>query len=256
MVDAQDLDLDVASQAIAAGHLVVARNLEVLADWAQRPPQGRSRRLHLHFWLRPVRVLDKAQVSGVASERMPPDHMANAQPTGHLSRLDGGMLVRAVGYRRTALPGLPFDGTTGTIPNASGRVLRDGVTALGEYVAGWTKRGPTGVIGTNRRDANETVAALLADAPNLPRAPTRDPEAILKLLANRRVPVVTWAGWRAIDRAETDLGKTHGRPRIRISERPAMLHAASRHPTAEPPGQHRPDDTAPSRHQRWQHDEI
>ncbi|MDQ6895761.1 MAG: hypothetical protein M3171_04005 [Actinomycetota bacterium] len=138
MVDAQDLDLDVASQAIAAGHLVVARNLEVLADWAQRPPQGRSRRLHLHFWLRPVRVLDKAQVSGVASERMPPDHMANAQPTGHLSRLDGGMLVRAVGYRRTALPGLPFDGTTGTIPNASGRVLRDGITALGEYVASRT----------------------------------------------------------------------------------------------------------------------
>lgn len=255
MVDAQDLDLDVGSQAIAAGHLIVARNLEVLADWAQRSPQGRSRRLHLHFWLRPVRVLGKAQVSGVAWERVRPDHTANAQPTGHISRLDADMLVRAVGYRGTALPGLPFDEMTGTIPNASGRVLRDGITAPGEYVAGWTKRGPTGLIGTNRRDANETVAALLADAPNLRRAAIRDREAILKLLTSRGVPVVTWAGWRAIDRAEVDLGKTHGRPRIRISERPALLHAASRHPTAEPDGKHRADDTAP-RPQPWQHDEV
>jgi len=227
---------------------------EVLADWAQRTPQDRSRRLHLHFWLRPVRVLSEAQVSGVKWERMRNDDGGNAQPTGHLSSQDAQMLVRAVGYRGTALPGLPFDETTGTLPNASGRVLRDGAATPGEYVAGWTKRGPTGAVGTNRREADETVDALLTDAPKLPRAPARELGAILELFVSRGVPVVTWSGWHAIDRAETDLGKTHGRPKVGISERPVMLRAASRGTTAQPDG-HQPPEDSPPRRRAWRQDE-
>ena len=227
LVDAQDLALDEAGQAMASRHPSVRRNLDVLHDWAQRTPHGRSRRLHLHFWLRPVRALGKDRVSGVEWERMRVDDMADAEPTGNLIRQDAQMLVRAIGYHGKALPGLPFDETTGTIPNAAGRVLRDGIPSHGEYVAGWIKRGPTGVIGTNRRDANETVAALLADAAELPPAPVRDPDAILELLARRGVRAVSWSGWNAIDLAETDLGRTHDRPRARISDRAVMLRAAS-----------------------------
>lgn len=137
------------------------------------------------------------------------------------------MILRSVGYRGLALPGMPFDEATGVIPNASGRVLRDGVVAPGEYVAGWIKRGPTGVIGTNKRDATETVAALLADAPLLPPAPVRDPDALPHLLAERGARVVTWQGWRAIERAESELGRISGRDRVKIAEREALLRAAA-----------------------------
>jgi ferredoxin--NADP+ reductase len=106
-------------------------------------------------------------------------------------------------------------------------VLRDGAVAPGEYVAGWIKRGPTGVIGTNKSDAQETVTALLADAPALPAAPVRDPDAVLRLLAERGVDVVTWQGWRAIERAEARLGRELGRERSKIVSRAELLRAAA-----------------------------
>jgi ferredoxin--NADP+ reductase len=125
------------------------------------------------------------------------------------------------------VPGLPFDESRGVVPHDRGRVLRDGAVAPGEYVAGWIKRGPTGVIGTNKSDAQETVTALLADAPALPAAPVRDPDAVLRLLAERGVDVVTWQGWRAIERAEAGLGRELGRERSKIVSRAELLRAAA-----------------------------
>jgi ferredoxin/flavodoxin---NADP+ reductase len=139
------------------------------------------------------------------------------------------MVLRAVGYRGIPSPGLPFDQDRGVIPSLAGRVQRDGVAVPGEYTAGWIKRGPTGVIGTNKSDASETVASLLADsdAALLPLAPDRDPAAVLELLASRGVEVVTWDGWRAIEAAEADLGRAQGRDQVKIADRESLLrHAA------------------------------
>ena len=98
----------------------------------------------------------------------------------------------------------------------------------GEYVAGWIKRGPTGVIGTNKSDAQETVTALLEDAPTLPPAPLRDPGMLDQLLADRHARVVPWQGWVAIEVAEAELGRVNGRERAKIVDREALLAAAAR----------------------------
>jgi ferredoxin/flavodoxin---NADP+ reductase len=143
--------------------------------------------------------------------------------------VDVGMVLRAVGYRGVPSPGLPFDDDRGVIPSAAGRVLRDGAAVPGEYTAGWIKRGPTGVIGTNKSDASETVASLLADAAagGVPQAPERDPAAVLALLAHRGVDVVSWDGWRAIEAAEAELGQAQGRDQAKIADREALLRAAA-----------------------------
>jgi ferredoxin--NADP+ reductase len=136
------------------------------------------------------------------------------------------MVLRSIGYRGIVFSGLPFDERAGVVPNDNGRVLSDGKPVAGWYVAGWIKRGPTGVIGTNRRDAHQTVESLLEDAPSSPPAPIRDPDALTALLAERGVTVVTWDGWHAIDVAEVELGRGQGRDRARLVTRDQLLQAA------------------------------
>jgi ferredoxin--NADP+ reductase len=122
------------------------------------------------------------------------------------------------------LPGLPFDPVRGTVPHAAGRVLRDGVPSPGEYVAGWIKRGPTGVIGSNRSCAKETVASLLEDAAALTRRTAADdPLAVLRTWGLRPVE---WAGWLSIERAEAELGRSLGRGPVKIPDWPGLLAAA------------------------------
>ena len=217
LVDPADLVLSPADAELVAAEPTARRNLEVLHQWAQRTPSGRPRRVHLRFRLRPVQVLGTGAVSGLRLEATGP---------GPDLTVDVGMVLRAVGYRGVPSPGLPFDDDRGVIPSAAGRVLCDGVVVPGEYTAGWIKRGPTGVIGTNKSDASETIASLLEDAATLPTAPERDPGAILALLASRGVDVVTWDGWRAIEDAEAELGRAQGRAAVKIADRAALLDAA------------------------------
>jgi ferredoxin/flavodoxin---NADP+ reductase len=226
LLDPADLDLDAASRAVVDEDAVARRNVDTLRGWAEREPAGRPRRIHLHFWRRPVEVCGEAGVRGLVLERTALDEAGRAAGTGETGTVDVQMVFRAVGYRSLPVPGMPFDDEAGVIPHAEGRVLRDGVVSPGEYVAGWVKRGPTGVIGTNKNDAKETVASLLADAPTLPPAPDRDPDAVLRLLDSRGVDVVTWDGWRAIEHAETDLGEAQGRDRTKITDRAALLALA------------------------------
>jgi ferredoxin--NADP+ reductase len=130
-----------------------------------------------------------------------------------------------VGYFGTPLPGLPVDERTGTVPHEAGRVLRDGKPSPGEYVAGWIKRGPSGVVGTNKHDARETVAALLADAADgvlTTGGPIGD--LVVELVSRGAAPVLI-DDWRAIDAAEVALGATRGRARTTLHEREALLAA-------------------------------
>jgi ferredoxin--NADP+ reductase len=125
--------------------------------------------LHLRFLLRPTAICGDAHVTGMQFERGHPDGAGGAAGAGQSVHLPTDMVLRSVGYRGVPIPGLPFDDKRGVIPNAAGRILRDGAPVPGEYVAGWIKRGPSGVIGTNKHDATETVHCLLQDAPALPR---------------------------------------------------------------------------------------
>ncbi len=228
IVREDELVLDEASEATIAKDANQRRNLEIMRSWAAAQPSGKPRRIHLRFLVRPASVHGTERVEGVEIERTELDGTGNVKGTGEFSTIPAQMVLRSVGYRGQGLAGLPFDERNGTIPHDAGRVMRDGVAVPGEYVAGWIKRGPTGVIGTNKSDASETITTLLADLPNMPKAPERDPQALLRLLAERGVHVVDWEGWVGIDEAEIALGQAQGRERIKIAERDLLLGHAIR----------------------------
>ncbi|MFC5801781.1 FAD-dependent oxidoreductase [Streptomyces formicae] len=185
-----------------------------------------ARRLRLRFFLRPVELLagGDGRVAGVRFERTVPDGAGGVRGTGTYEDIEAQLVLRAVGYRGVPLDGLPFDAAHGTVPHEAGRVLRDGVPSPGEYVAGWIKRGPTGVIGTNRPCAKETVTSLLADAAELSARPLAgEPLDVLRGLGHRPVE---WRGWQAIERAEAELGRSLGRRSVKIPDWPGLLAAA------------------------------
>jgi ferredoxin--NADP+ reductase len=225
IVDPADLELTEQEEADVAADRTLRANLEVLREWSTRTPEGRPRRLRIKFWLRPVEVLGSAAVTGFRAERT---RLENGRLVGTGSILDfpAQLVLRSVGYRVVPPAGLPLDPETGTVPHDGGRVLLDGAPMPGLYVAGWLKRGPTGIIGTNKPDATETVTALLADADRLPRAPERDPDAIVELLRERKVRAVDWSGWEAIDAAERALGAARDCARVKIADRETLLRAA------------------------------
>nr|WP_237552223.1 FAD-dependent oxidoreductase [Streptomyces sp. SID8359] len=183
------------------------------------------RRIRLRFFLRPVELLERGgRVAGVRFARTVPDGAGGVRDTGTYEDVEAQLVLRAVGYRGVELPGLPFDPVRGTVPHAAGRVLRDGVPTPGEYVAGWIKRGPTGVIGSNRSCARETVASLIEDAPLLTRRPAADdPLAVLRAWGQRPVE---WDGWLSIERAEEALGRSLGRGPVKIPDWSGLLAAA------------------------------
>jgi ferredoxin--NADP+ reductase len=229
VVHEDELVLDEASQQLVESDATVRRNLDVLREWAGRPRGEEPRRLEVRFLLQPVAVLGSDTVEGVRFERTRLDGRGGVTGTGEMVDLPAQLVFRSVGYRGLPLPGLPFDPAAGVVPNDAGRVLRDGRPSPGEYVTGWIKRGPTGVIGTNKSDAQETVTSLLADlAADPPQRPAEE-DALLDLLADRGADVVTWRGWQAIDRAEAALGAQQGRDRVKIAELSALLAAAREH---------------------------
>lgn len=228
VVDPAELMLDEASKELVETNKTVRRNLETLQEWSTRSQLGRPRRIHLRFLLAPVAVLGTGAVEAVRCERNELDGSGGVAGTGETVTLAAQLLLRSVGYRGLPLAGVPFDERFGVIPHVDGRVQRNGSTAAGEYVVGWIKRGPTGVIGTNKGDAKETVERLLHDLDALPYAPYREPDMIIDRLVRRGVGVVTWAGWEAIDAAEQALGVAAGRTRIKIANREALLIAAAK----------------------------
>lgn len=225
VVDPEAMELDSSGEALAASDKAVARNVEVLREWSTRAPSGKSRRIHLHFLARPVEITGTTGVESVVVERtrMTPD--GKAEGTGVTYAIPANVVVRSVGYRGVALPGVPFDESSNVIPHEDGRVIRDGKPMPGVYVAGWIKRGPTGIIGTNKKCAVSTVTSILADVQSgaLPQAPSATADAIDGFLRDRGVEVVDTDGWRRIDAAERNLGGTRDRDRTTVHERDDLL---------------------------------
>ncbi|MFF9864583.1 FAD-dependent oxidoreductase [Streptomyces sp. NPDC013953] len=225
-VDPADLALDPAYADPAGLPAVSRRNVEVVRAWAaETAPDPRERVIRVRFFLRPVEVLERdGRAAGVRFERTVPDGTGGVRGTGAYEDIEAQLVLRAVGYRGVPLEGLPFDASRGTVPHAAGRVLRDGTPSPGEYVAGWIKRGPTGVIGTNRPCAKETATSLLDDAALLLRRPVADdPVAALRAWGHHPVE---WPGWLSIEQAEAALGRTLGRSTVKIADWAGLLEAA------------------------------
>jgi ferredoxin--NADP+ reductase len=243
----------------------VRGNYTVIRDWADRAPAGAARRLTLRFWQMPVEIHGTQRVDGLTVERTRLDADGRLSGTGERETLGVQMVLRSVGYQSVPLPGVPFDERSHVVPNSDGRVLApDGQPLPGEYVAGWLKRGPTGVIGTNKSDAAQTVRALLADlaggpAPGdaqLPRAgllrfpepaagsagagvgsadtdaagdaseSVASSEPFAAVLAKRGIRPVGYGDWLKIETAEKDLAASLGRgTRVKLASR-AEIHAA------------------------------
>ena len=218
----------------ADGELTARRNVEILRDFAGRAPEGKPKRVTLRFLLSPVAIHGDGRVESLELVHNELEHggegQIRAQATDRHETLDVGLVFRSIGYRGEPIEGLPFDEWKGTVPNEEGRVVdpHEQRHIPGLYVAGWVKRGPSGVIGTNKRDAQETVEHLLEDLREgrlpQPQRPAR--AAIEALVADRQPDFVDYAGWQAIDAAETAAGEPAGRPRIKLTRIAEMVEAA------------------------------
>jgi ferredoxin/flavodoxin---NADP+ reductase len=235
-VDPADVELDPLSRAFIESDdasMTVRKNVEILSGYAAREPTGKPRRIVLRFLVSPVEILGDERVEGIRicrNELVPDGSGAlRARPTDTVEEFECGLVFRSIGYRATPLEGLPFDKRSCVIPNDGGRIVADGGAPLtGEYVVGWIKRGPTGIIGTNKRDAQETVDLLLEDldAGHLLEPADAERDSLEALLAERAPEHVTYAGWEAIDRAEKSAGEPHGRPRVKYCSFDELLDAA------------------------------
>jgi ferredoxin/flavodoxin---NADP+ reductase len=215
------------------------RNVEILRDYAQREPRGKSHRLELRFLRSPLEILGEGADGPVTGVRVAVNRLVTAadggvgaEPTGEEELIECGLVLRSIGYRGVPLAGIPFDERRGLIRNLGGRVVDDGGVCRGEYVVGWIKRGPSGVIGTNKKDAADTIARIVEDAEagalgRPAAADAADAEAVAAWLAEQAPDHVTWAGWEAIDAREAALGESSGRPRVKLV-RVAELVEASR----------------------------
>jgi ferredoxin--NADP+ reductase len=227
IVDPAELELDRHSeQALETADVTRKRNLEVLREYAARRPAGKRKRVVLRFLASPVELLGGSSVSSIELVRNELTADGKARPTGQRESIETGLVFRSIGYRATPLPELPFDEVSATIPNDRGRVLDSatGEPLPGEYAVGWVKRGPTGVIGTNKRDADETVQALLDDlqAGRLARPRDPDPDAVGQLVEDH----VDYEDWLRIDAAERAAGEPQQRPRVKLCSADELIAAA------------------------------
>lgn len=235
IVEPAELELDLYSRMEADSDRNVQRNLQVLEEFRSLPRAGKPRRVHLRFLRSPVRVEGTGRMERLRLERNElvgaPGLGMSAVGTGQFEEIGAGLLFRSVGYRGTALPDVPFDPASATIPNSQGRVLTGpgGQPVPGLYAVGWIKRGPSGVIGSNKADGIETAASIMADSRRQLEAGAADPAALDRLLKSRSVEPVSFPDWEQLDRLELERGAASGRPREKLTNLKEML-AAIRQP--------------------------
>ena len=235
IVDPAATELDEAGRAFLdsdAADVTNRKNHETLSGYAERPPEGKDKRVELRFLRSPTEIGGDGRVEWieVAVNELYIDEAGavRARPTGETERIECGMVLRSIGYLGTGIEGVPHDPAGGVIPNAAGRVVDGSDRPIpGQYVVGWIKRGPSGVIGTNKKDAQETVDLLFEDAEagTLP-AVAADARALPALLGDRGVDYVEFDGWQAIDSLEQSRGEPLGRPRVKLTSLEEMLKAA------------------------------
>lgn len=229
IVHPEGFDVDEHGMEHIAQHKSQKMVLNTLTSWVGADPVGKPHRIHLHFAEAPAEIVTDAdgRVTTLRTERThSPAADGRVEGTGEVTDWEVQQVYRAIGYRSTPLPGLPFDERAAVIPNAGGRVLDlDGEPIPGTYVTGWIKRGPIGLIGHTKSDAAETVGHLLADT--TATAPARRPEDVDAYFAEREVEVVTHRGWERLDAHEIALGAAEERLRVKVATRAEMLRAAS-----------------------------
>ena len=234
IVSPEDMELDAysANWLETEGDPTNKRNVDLLRQYSTREPHGHHHRVELRFLSSPVEILGEGDDGPVTGVRVVKNQIVDgrAVPTDEETVIDCGLVLRSIGYRGVPLAGIPFDERRGLISNLGGRVLGEsGEHEIGEYVVGWVKRGPSGVIGTNKKDAADTVARILEDreAGKLNAPANADREACAEWLAQQCPELVTWDGWRAIDEHETGLGAPSGRPRVKLVRTGEMIDIAS-----------------------------
>jgi ferredoxin--NADP+ reductase len=236
VVDPDEIELDELSRRYLESDdadITARKNVEILQGFAQKPLEGKPKRIVLRFLRSPVELVGGEKLEKVVvgrNELVERDGSIRAQDTGDREEIECGLLLRSVGYTGVGVGGVAFDERRGTVLNAGGRVLEGegGGHRLGHYTSGWIKRGPSGVIGTNKKCAQETVDALFEDieAGKLGEPDAPDPSAVEDLLREREVDFVSYPGWQAIDAAETARGEPQGRPRVKFVRVEEMLEAA------------------------------
>ncbi len=225
IVHPEGFDVDEHGMEHIGKHKAQKMVLDTLANWVGREPAGKPHRIHLHFAEAPAEIVgDATGVTALRTERTRALGDGNVEGTGDFTDWDVQAVYRAVGYRSTALPGLPFDDRNAVIPNDGGRVLDlEGNPIPGTYVTGWIKRGPVGLIGHTKSDAAETVGHLLADTTST--ATRREPADVDAYFADRKVDVATFEHWERLDQHEIALGEAEGRVRVKVGDRAEMLRA-------------------------------
>jgi ferredoxin--NADP+ reductase len=233
-VDDVELDPASAQWLSESGTFTARKNVQLLREFAERPPRADAqKRIQLRFLRSPVEIRGNGKVEAIDVRRNEivrgDDGSLRARATDDpVETIETGLVLRSVGYRAVPLPEVPFDERYFVLPNDRGRVLTpEGAPLAGVYAVGWIKRGPTGILGTNKRDAEETIARLAEDmqAGALPQPPNSGRDQIDALLARRKPDIVTVDGWHAIDARELEQGRAAKRPRVKLASREELLAA-------------------------------
>ena len=200
---------------------------KIFDQWRAREPGSASRRLHLHFYAKPLEILGEDAVESLRYERTEPDGAGGAVGTGEIREIPLQAIYRAVGYRGTELPGIPFDSRRGVIPNHEGQVVCDDNTVMpGVYATGWIKRGPVGLIGHTKSDAMETIQHVVKDQASWWNPAQPEEESVSALLHSRGVRYTNLEGWQRLDAKERELGEARGRERLKLVPREEMLEVS------------------------------
>lgn len=231
IVHPEGMEFDAGSEAALSRSKSLRMVVDVLSDWAMRDVlAGPHRRIHIHFLENPTEILGDATsgVTGLRTERQELTGDEGIRGTGRFTDWDVQAVYRCVGYRSEPIADVPFDDRKHVLPNVAGRVLDvDGEVLTGIYATGWVKRGPVGLIGHTKSDAAETVANLLADAEELPKAPNRDRAAVHAMLLEKGLPITDFDGWDRLEDFERAAGVAVGRERIKSISRPEMTEVAA-----------------------------
>ncbi len=230
IVHDEDFDYDPASKAAIETNKQVMVIDKVLNQWRQREVGSASRRLHLHFYAKPVEIVagPDGRVASFTWERTEPDGAGGIRGTGEIRSVDVQAVYRAVGYFGSPLEGVPFDKKRGVIPNHEGQVYAKGGAEIlpGVYATGWIKRGPVGLIGHTKSDAMETIEHLVKDQASWWSPAEPSEAAVTELLESRGVEYTTLDGWHALDQHELALGDAEGRARVKVVPRDEMVRIA------------------------------